>query len=254
MMTLIKETNMTFNRLLCGMALCAACVGCISDPYIDESIAKLDRLPKPVKLPVDYDVGDIAAEPIEKDKLLGEWDSGVVEEHWRCIDDGGIYDSKTLLKGVQYVFSVDGSFCRAEAVKLIEKDRYGIIVGVSGYLLKSLGNWNYVNGILTLNTKVYDSQVTSGWDGKVVSKKKEECNLTKVLNITCYKNGRIAFETEDLKAEDSQTDGTRKSVFVDNRGIRTERSIKVTGMRDGREVGVIVEKISSPMKYIRKPE
>ena len=24
---------MTLNRLLCGMALCAACVGCMSDPY-----------------------------------------------------------------------------------------------------------------------------------------------------------------------------------------------------------------------------
>ena len=254
MMTLIKETNMTFNRLLCGMALCAACVGCMSDPYIDESIAKLDRLPKPVKLPVDYDVGDIAAEPIEKDKLLGEWDSGVVEEHWRCIDGGGIYDFKTLLKGVQYGFFADGSFCRAEAVKLIEKDRYGIVVDVSGYLLKSFGNWNYANGILTLNTKVFDLQVTSGWDGKVVSKKKEECNLTKVLNITCYKNGRIAFETEDLKAEDSQADGTRKATAVDKRGIRTERTIKVTGMRGGREVGVIEEMISSPMRFMRKTE
>ena len=254
MMTLIKETNMTFNRLLCGMALCAACAGCMSDPYIGESLAKLDGLPKLVKLPVGYDVADVAVEPVEKDKLLGEWDSGVVEELWRHVDGGGIYDIKKSLKDVRYSFFSDGSFGRVEAAKMFTLNQYGMTIGVDGYLLKSLGSWSYENGTLTLNTKVYDLQVTSGRDGKVVSKKKEECNLTKVLNITCYKNGRIAFETEDLKAEDSQTDGTRKSVFVDNRGIRTERSIKVTGMRDGREVGVIVEKISSPMKYIRKPE
>lgn len=245
---------MELNRLLFWLVLCGVCAGCISDPYIGESLAKLDRLPKTVKLPVGNDVADVAAGPVEKDKLLGEWDSGAVEELWRHVDGDGVYDTKKSIKAMRYSFFSDGSFCRAEAVKMFTLNQYGMTIGVGGYLLKSIGNWKYENGILTLNTKLYDLQVTDGWSEKVVSKKKEECNLIKELNVTCYKGGGIAFEAEDLNEEGSQADGTRKISAVDNCGIRTERTIKVTGVRNGREVGVVEEKISPPIRFMRKSE
>ena len=250
MMTLIKETNMTFNRLLCGMALCAACVGCMSDPYIDESIAKLDKHPMHCKLP---DCASVSMEPFHKEKLIGEWNSGVVEAPCRHVDGNGVYDSGWLLNTREYGFFSDGSFYGVDGSHNTVKGRhYGEYLGSYGHLLKYRGKWSYDDAVLTLNTLYYELEITSGFDRKVVSRKTESCNKVNTFIVTCYDNGEIAIEERDPKVNSSPSSGDRELVTIDNQGVRTERTVKVTGIRDGKEVGVVDEKIIPPMRFKRE--
>lgn len=242
---------MTLNRLLCGMALCAACVGCMSDPYIGESLAKLDRFPMHCKLP---DCASVVAEQIHKDKLLGKWSSGVVEAPCRRVDCNGAYDSGVHIKGKEYGFFSDGSFYVVDANHIIVKGRHGELLEIGGFSLKYRGEWSYEATVLTLNTHYYELEITSGFgtDKKVVSRKTESCNRVNTFIVTCYDNGEIAIEERDTKVNSSPSSGDRELVSIDNQGVRTERTVKVTGIRDGKEVGVIDEKVFPPIRFKRE--
>ena len=97
------------------------CAGCVGDPFVDEAIAKLDRIPRVCKLPDT----SLVVESFAKEKLLGEWSSGVVEERCRHIDGDGVYNSGVRIKNEQYGFFADGSFYNVLGETIIEKGRYG---------------------------------------------------------------------------------------------------------------------------------
>ena len=81
---------MTTMKTIVGIvALGAFCSGCITDPYIDESMAKLDKIPMHCKLPECYKV----VEPLSREKLLGVWVSDVITAKSRRIDCNGINET-----------------------------------------------------------------------------------------------------------------------------------------------------------------
>lgn len=234
-----------FSMLVFG----SICTGCVSDPFITDSLAKLDRFPSCCKLPDGFSV---VAEPFPKEKLLGEWNSGVIQAPCRHVDGNGIYDSGVYIKNEQYGFFDDGSFCRAEGAHIVAKGRYGELLGANGFLLKSKGEWSYEDAILTLKTQYYDLEITSGHDRKVVSRKTESCNKINTYTVTCYDNGEIAIGEREPNVNSSPSSGDRELVTIDNQGARTERTIKVTGIKDGKEVGVVDEKVIPPTRFKRQ--
>ena len=230
------------------MTMVVVCAGCVSDPFIAESIVKLDSAPGFCKLPEGFSK-DVQVLP--KEKLLGEWNSGIVEMASRHIDGHGIYDSGTHIENKQYVFFDDDSYIMANSHGVISKGRYGEILGEVSYIsLQSRGKWSYENGLLTLNTQYYNLEVKAG--EKLISKKSESCNRTNVFKVKCYANGDISIDEANPQHDSSNSESNRKLVSIDKYGVKTERTIKVTGMRDGKEIGVIDEKIVPPMRFKRE--
>lgn len=239
---------MTKSKLrFCGLTLGVVCVGCVSDPYITDSLTKLDRFPMHCRLP---ERSSVVAEPLPKEKLLGEWDSGVITAPCRHIDGDGIYDSGAHLQDKMYGFFADGSYCMADSYGIVQKGKYGELLGKSSYLMKCMGKWGYENGFLTLNTQHLDLEVKSG--EKTTSHNIEKCNRTNTFKIICYDDGTITIEEKNPKVNAPPSMGDRELVTIDNQGVRTERTIKVTGIKAGKEVGVIDEKIIPPTRFKRQ--
>ena len=114
---------MTMTKTLSTlMTFAVVCTGCVSDPFIDESIVKLDNTPGFCRLP---ESSSKAVEVFPKEKLLGEWNSGVVEMVCRHIDGHGIYDSGTHFENKQYIFFADESYVMVDAHGVVSKGRYG---------------------------------------------------------------------------------------------------------------------------------
>lgn len=235
----------TIKTLSVIAALGAACVGCVSDPYIDEGIAKLDRIPKQCKLPECYKV----VEPFPKEKLLGEWFSNAVTAKSRRIDCNGIYETDCAhIQAKEFGFFDDCSYYMVYINSFVINGEY------KGVTLKCMGGWVYDKGVLMLNAKKYDLKIWEGFERKVKSCETKTCNRMNTFNVVCYENGEMAINEIEPKDSNSQSEGEREVVTIDNRGVKTERTIKVTGMRGGREVGTIDEKIVPPMRLRRKSE
>ena len=247
----MKGKDMSWMKKFCStLMLGAACAGCVSDPFIADSLAKLDRVPMHCKLP---DYASVVAEPLQKEKLLGEWSSGVIEAPCRHIGGNGVYDSGWLFKTREYGFFSDGSFYGVDGSLNSVKGIHREWLGNYGHLLKYRGTWSYEAAVLTLNTQYYELEISSGLgnDRKVVSRETESCNKENTFIVTCYDNGEIAIEERNPKINSSSS-GDRNLVSIDNQGVRTERTVKVTGIRDGKEVGVVDEKVIPPIRFKRK--
>ena len=237
---------MTTMKTIVGIvALGAFCSGCITDPYIDESMAKLDKIPMHCKLPECYKV----VEPLSREKLLGVWVSDVITAKSRRIDCNGINETGCAhIQGKEFGFFRDCSYYMVYDNCLVVNGQ------CNGFTLKCAGEWTYTNGFLSLNAKKYELKVWEGLKRKVKSCEAETCNRINTFNVVCYDNGEIAINEKEPKDNNSQSAVEREVVTVDNRGVKTERTIKVTGMRGGREIGAIDEKIVPPMRLRRKKE
>ena len=240
------EKKMATMKTMCSvLALGIFCAGCVSDPFISDSIDKLDIMPMACELP-----GAPASpvEPFSREKLLGGWESGVVKSPWRRVDGYGVHSPGVRIMNKQYMFFSDGSYCKAEGMAIVSMSR-----SVNDFMLKSKGYWSYDKGVLTLNMRYYELDINCGeLSSGEKSHKAEKCNRIKKVNVICYDNDEIAIEEQNPPKDNSSANGDRELVTVDSRGVRVERTIKVTGMRDGKEIGTVDERTIPPIRFRRK--
>lgn len=245
---MLKVTMMkAFSTL---MTLAVACAGCVSYPFIDDSIAKLDATPVNVaakfKLP---ETPPQLIEPQAAEKLVGTWSTGVQHSFWRHISESGtITDVDAAVGGSiigeVYVFSANGDVCHTDVRQ---------VLGVVLLTFKDFGTWTYKSGELTLRYKKREGN-TQDLVAKVNGASNYESAFTEKIDMveTCrvewFANNEIAIMRNDKK-QSSQSDTERTIIKVDAYGVRTEREIKVMDMRDGRETGSVSEKIYPPMHF-----
>ena len=238
---------MRMRILFTLMTLVVVCAGCVSYPYIDDSIAKLDA--NPVDVATRFKLPEAPSYPIAPqtaDALVGDWMTGFHNVVYRdIVEEGEIHDYGETYKGVGevYRFNADGS-CD-----------YNDIYQHGGMLLqiKKHGTWSYDLGMLILHYKKLNIEIQI-FGMKADGPHKEEC--TKEIDETVTKRVEwFAFNEIAIK-DNGETPplrtGSRESVKVDAYGVKTSREIKVMGMKDGRETGTVSETICPPMHFKKK--
>ena len=226
------------------VVISAFCGGCASYPFIDDSMAQLDATPVSVgtrfNLPVTPRL-PIAAQSSEM--LVGDWLTGFQQLVCRDVgQDGIVHNHDRKYKGCAqvYAFNADGSCAHND------------ILQWGGLLLqlKKYGTWSYDSGMLTLHyTKMELETQNHTAKSMGVANWKENSSRELDETVTCrvewFAHDEIAIKTDD--ENDSPRTGTRKSVNIDEHGVRYEREIQVLGVKDGRETGIVSETIYPPM-------
>jgi len=246
-----KTVESLAKTMICVAALGSACFGCVSYPFIDESIAKLDANPVPIiqrfNLP---EVPLLPIAPQSADLLVGDWMTGFQKLVCREVgQDGLIHDFPENHKnaGEVYGFNVDGSYGHNDIYQW----------GAMLMQLKKFGKWSYDSGVLTLKCEKMRMRVQDflakeagapNWD--------QEFPLTmNEPTITTYRVDWYAYNEIAITANDETPPpltGSREDVRVDVQGVRTKREIKVLGMREGRETGTVEETTYPPMRFKKK--
>jgi len=230
-------------------------LGCVSDPLIDECIAKLDANPVPVvsrfglpqlpQLP-------ISAQPL--DMLVGAWETGIQHPVHRYVGrDGNVVDFDKPGKYYHdvyknYGFNADGTYLHMDICRL----------ATTSITLKKEGTWTYDSGKLTLRETRMIME-TSDYVAKAMGLPNWQSQSTMDLRSTVvYEVKWFAHDEIELKGEEddkkcrSQMSPRRKSFSIDDYGVRIEREYNISGQKDGREIGTITEEIHPPMRYKKK--
>ena len=218
--------------------------GCMSAPFIDESIAKLDADPVPIEAKFDLkDTPSIASQPASR--LVGDWRTGLLRPVRRFIGfDGSVYKYDDGYNGLahDYTFNDDGSLMHYDCTQ----------EGVMTFVLKKTGTWTYDSGVLTLHyvKEEKESQnhfAKSRGEPNWQSVSTKELDETVVCRVEWLSGNEIVLK-DDEKGKGTSQPSFRESVKVDAKGVKTRREICVYGMREGREVGTVMEIISPPIR------
>ena len=214
--------------------------GCVSDPFIDDSIAYYDANPLSAKLNLKV-VSVETIRPLSSEALVGAW-SAIYTEYMR-VEDGREANqlnnqSTPCVDG--WKFEADGSY------KKWHTKVYGGIgamgVGTITYSDDEYGRWSYNEGVLTLNREKGESTTKQG--AKTISRRNDEKRTTRQVQVVWYANNEIVLKDQeglDLNSRTPDPNGYRTTVNFDKSGVRTFRAIHVTGVRDGRETGEVIE-------------
>ena len=237
------------KTLFVMLALGVICVGCVSYPFIDDSIAKLDANPVPVKARFDLpETPPLPIAPQNANMLVGDWMTGFHQLACRDIGQDGIihdYDRKYKGVGEVYAFNADGSYAHNDILQW-----GGLLIQ-----LKTYGTWAYDSGVLKLHQKNMDIETQDhnakargalNWKSNII----KELNQTATRRVEWFAYNEIAIKYND-ETSPPQT-GSREVVHVDAHGVRIKREIKVLGVKEGREVGTVEETISPPMHFKKK--
>ena len=243
------------KQLLATLALCAACSGCVTAPYIDESIAMLDTNPVPAVsrfgLPSMPPI-PISAQPAEM--LEGAWNTEIQHPCHRHIGETGVLQNfdkpgkywHHLWEG--YGFNSDGT--------MVYQKTQGM--GTMVISTKERGSWHYAAGKLTLDIRKVETRTS---DATLKAMGIQGAEQSFISDVNCSRTLRVVWYAHDeiaIIAEESQTSSSvdssqkRKEVTVDDYGVKTEREIAVSGMKDGREIGTVSETVYPPMHFRRK--
>lgn len=243
------------KQLLAILALGTACVGCVSSPFIDESIAMLDAnhvpavarfgLPSTPPIPISVQSAEM---------LEGAWHTGVLHPCHRYVGVTGVLQDfdkpgkywHHLWEG--YGFDADGTMFHQKT------EGTGTLVITT----KERGSWHYEAGKLTLDIRKIELETSDaalkamGIQGAEHSST-SDVNCSRTLQVIWYAHDEIAViaeETQSLPFVGSSR--TRKVETVDDYGVKTEREIAVSGMKDGREIGTVSETVYPPIHFKRK--
>ena len=135
--------------------------------------------------------------------------------------------------------------------------RDGKLLGGTQLLtVKKSGTWLYEAGMLTLHckkVKVTNADFlakqlgSSNWKSTVFDR---ECDDMLTRHVEWFADNEITIK-EDAEIILPQT-GSRKEIKVDAYGVKTEREIKVMGVEQGRETGMVSETVDPPMHFKKK--
>ena len=229
------------------MTMVAACAGCVSYPFIDDSIAKLDA--NSVDVTTRFKLPEVPPRPIEPqtaDALVGDWMTGFHNVVYRdIIKDGEIHDYGEKYKGVGevYGFNANGSCGHND---ILQRGDWLV-------QMKKYGTWSYDSGVLTLHYKKVDFGVqiyTGKAEGPLKENVVKEIDETVTKRVEWFAYNEIAINDND-EIPPPQS-GSRESVKVGAYGVKTKREIKVMSMKDDRETGTVSETIYPPMRFKKK--
>lgn len=223
------------KMLICVAALGLACSGCISYPFIDESLAQIKAQPLAAQFALpERDLVQIPDQGAEG--LVGTWTVGYIRR--MRFFDGHVRDSRfehiwnpKWPTSDEYNFTRDGTFVKHTCM------RHKLQREVTQHTYER-GKWSYVDGVLTL--------VTDGMEVVAEGALYPNRQTFDVLTTADYKvewlegNEIILRDVHTLKV----ADGCRTEVEVDKNGVRTECLIKSSGFVNGRECGEITETVT----------
>lgn len=212
--------------------------GCVTYPFIDESVAYIESNPLAAEFPAPaYEL--VETPDPGADMLLGTWIANYTEIT-RVTDGRPTNPMHDYFKNtrwpftVRYTFNSDGSFTRHEVMRYWMQRE-------TTQQTHWQGRWTYEDGVLTLvvDNGVVESEgmfspnrhafdVPDGADCKTSS-----------YRVAWLESGEIILRDVDTL---KQTGSTRVTVEVDAKGVRTERTICLHGGDNGRERGEIIEK------------
>ena len=228
--------------------------GCVSDPFIADSLEKLDEsrtsaisrfnLPETHVLPI---------EPLSAIALTGGWESGRQHPCHRFIGRKGLLTDLDADKNRRnayyhdtyqnYGFDADGKYFHQDTWRM----------GTCVNSVKEWGRWTYDenSGMLTLHKTKNESEYSDiglkalglpNWRSHTAH------NLDVVVKyrVVWFAHNEITIEQE---VQSHRPPNSRDTVMIDDNGVRTERSITVTGMKDGKEVGTVSEIIYPPLRF-----
>ena len=214
--------------------------GCVSDPFIDDSIAYYDANPLAAK----FNLKVVSAEPIRPlsaEALVGAW-LAIYTEYLRVEDghEASLMNNQSAPCVDGWKFEADGSY-----KKWHTKVNGGIgAMGVwtTSYSNDEYGRWSYNEGVLTLNREKGESTTKQG--DRTISRSSDENRTTRQVPVVWYANNEIVLKDQgdiDLNSNTLEIKGYRTTVNYDKSGVKTFRMIHVTGVRDGRETGAVFE-------------
>ncbi len=214
----------------------ALAAGCVSSPFIDESIAKLDANPLAAKFAQPTTAREVIR-PLTADALVGGWVS-IYTSYWRAEDgrpDNPI-NNQSFPHVDSYKFSADGRYTKSTAAVVAG---FGV---VSSNTDTEYGRWSYQDGVLTLNRERGESTMKRG--EQVISRKSDENGSTTRMLVEWHADNIFVLKDEsalDANLLPQVGNGYKTSVKIDKDGVKTIRMVHVTGARDGRETGEVFE-------------
>ncbi len=226
----------------------AMMAGCVTSPFIDESIAKLDASPLSAKFTQPTAAREVIR-PLMADALLGGWVSIYTE--YRRAEDGrpeNPINNQSFPRVDRYKFSADGRYTKSTARVMVG---FGV---VSSNTDTEYGRWTYQAGVLTLNRERGESIMKQG--ERIISRKGDDNSSTTRMLVEWHADNVFVLKDEsalDANLLPQSANGYKTTVKIDKTGVKTFRLVHVTGTRDGREVGDVIE-IATSVRFEKTKE
>ena len=236
-------------RTIAELTLISAMVaGCVTSPFIDESIAKLDANPLSAKFTQPTAAREVIR-PLKADALVGGWVS-IYTEYWHA-EDGRPENpiSQQSFPHVDgYKFGADGRYMKSRTRVMVG---YGVVSSTTD---TEYGHWSYQDGVLTLNRERGES--TMKRREQVLSQKSDENSSTTRMLVEWHADNVFVLKDEnvlDANLLPQNGHGYKISVKIDKNGVKTIRLVHVTGARDGRETGEVID-IATSVRFEKTKE
>ena len=231
------------DKLICGLTICAVCAGCISDPFIDDCLYRLDDNP----LSAEFELPPVPPTPVQplaEEALVGEW--GAVFAPYCRFEDGthGPLNQISWIQSENYDFRADGGYHKVQVI-------------AQGWAPSSTitstndehGHWLYENGILTLD--IERREITTKHNGKEIDRRLYLEREKRNCQVEWFADDELSIKDEnfDNLLTLPHSNNSRTEVRFDKFGVKTVRIVCVTGMRDGKECGSVIELVYPPVHY-----
>jgi len=236
-------------RTITGLTMIGCMVaGCVSSPFVDESIAKLDANPLSAKFTQPTSARE-AIRPLKADALIGGWVS-IYTEYWRA-EDGrpeNPISNQSFPHVDGYKFSADGRYMKSNSRVIVG---YGVVSSTTD---TEYGRWSYQGDVLTLNRERGESIMKQG--ERIISQKRDDNSSTTRMQVEWHADN--VFILKDESALDANLlpqvgNGYKTSVKIDKAGVKAIRLVHVTGVKDGRETGEVIE-IATSVRFEKTKE
>lgn len=235
----LKFESKSLGRNLWGTLLVLAfvCAGCMTCPYIDESLAVIESDPLSAKYaPPAHEL--VEEDDLGAEGLLGTWTTSY-DRYWRRTGDS-LSDNHPSKRGSQpisesYTFMSNGTYVQCTSYGSF---KWSSLQNTNSYRFRTQGKWTYSNGTLTLQRETRTYEV----DSILSSNKKWNVSERCSYKIGWLEGDEIILKEESLPP--TLINGRRVCVEVDSHGVRTERIFNIQESENGRERGWIEEATS----------
>ncbi len=249
--TLKRSFDMKKMRTITGMALIGTMMaGCVTSPFIDESIAKLDANPLSAKFTQPTAARE-AIRPLMADALIGGWVS-IYTEYLRA-EDGrpeNPISNQSFPHVDGYKFSADGRYTKSNS-RVRGIAGFGVISSTTD---TEYGRWSYQGDVLTLNRERGESIMKRG--ERIISQKRDDNSSTTRMQVEWHADNVFILKDEsalDANLLPQSANGYKITVKIDKAGVKTTRLVHVTGVKDGRETGEVFE-IATSVRFEKTKE
>ena len=242
----MKDMSKTVLYIL---ALEVVCAGCVSDPFVDECLARLDENPLSAKFELPQSP-PTPIQPLSAASLVGEW--WCVYTVYGRVEDATCrpLNEVSWIQSENFGFSSDGGY---QLVQVIGQGFIGQGFGpsVMTTTVDEKGSWQYEEGVLTLD--VASREAVSKFNGQEISRREAVGESKRSCQVKWFGEDEVAIMHNAFENPFTlpKSGDCRTAVEFDSFGAKTVRIIHITGTRDGREKGAVFELAYPPIHYKR---